>query len=272
MYKLVAIDLDGTLLNLNKQISDIDKEAINCAINSGVKILVCSGRIYAGARTFARYLGINGPLIACNGALIKDMDTEDVLYSDFLDFEDCKRVIDILHEYNMYFHIYAGDAMFTEKLEFAAKFYWDKNLTLPKEKRVDIRLVENIKNEISHEASNIAKIVTISDNLEKLSQVRGKVENIKSVSVMSSSTENFEIVNKGVSKGNALKFLSEKLGIHRNEIIAMGDNENDYSMLEFAGLAVAMGNAEDYIKDIADYITLSNNENGVSKVLNKFVL
>jgi Cof subfamily protein (haloacid dehalogenase superfamily) len=272
MYKLVAIDLDGTLLNFNKQISDIDKETINYALNSGVKILVCSGRIFAGARIFARYLGINGPLIACNGAIIKEVETDEVLYSDFLEFEACKEVIDFCKEEDLYFHIYAGDTMYTERLEFSSKFYWDKNLTLSKSKQVDIRLVEDITKAIRNKSSNIAKIVAVSKDLEKLSSVRSRVANIKSLSVVSSNSDNFEVVNGGVSKGNALKFVAEKLGICKSEIIAIGDNENDCSMLDFAGLAVAMGNAEDYIKEMADYITLSNNDNGVSEVLKKFVL
>ena len=272
MYRLVAIDLDGTLLNSNKQISDEDKQSINSAINKGLKVLVCSGRIYAGARIFARYVGIRGPLIACNGALIRNMETEEVLFSNFLNFEECKRVIDICHRENIYFHIYAGDTMYTEKLEFSSKSYWDKNLTLPEEDRVDIRVVDNIIRDISHEASNIAKLVAISDNLEKLSLIRQRIEKSNSISVVSSNFDNFEVVNKGVSKGYALKFLADKLGIVKDEIIAIGDNENDYSMLEYAGLGVAMGNAEDGIKGIANYVTASNNESGVSRVLKKFML
>lgn len=272
MYKLVAIDLDGTLLNSNKQISNEDKEAINQAVNRGIKVIICSGRIYAGARIFARYLGINGAVIACNGAVIKDLEKGEVLYNDFLRMEDCIRALEICNEDDMYFHIYADDTMYTEKLEFSSEFYWKRNLELPKEDRIEIKLINNLKDEMKNFHMNTSKIVVVSDNLEKLSKVRRKVEESYSISVMSSNFDNFEIVNRGVSKGNALKFLSGKLGIKKDEIIAIGDNENDYSMLDFAGLGVAMGNAEEYIKGIADYITSSNNENGVSEVFKKFIL
>lgn len=272
MYKLVAIDLDGTLLNSKKEISNEDNQTINRAIEKGIKIVVCSGRIYTGARIYAKQLGIKGPMIACNGAIIKDLDTNEVLFSDSLRAEDCKSVIEICHDEDVYFHIYAGETMYTEKLGFSSEFYWKKNLVLPEKERVDIRLVANLKDEIKNLPVSASKIVVISNDSDKLTLVRQKVEKINFIDVMSSSFENFEVVNHGVNKGKALELLSNKLGIERDEIIAIGDNENDHSMLQFAGLGVAMQNATDFAKGIADFITSSNDDNGVSKVLEKYVL
>jgi len=151
-------------------------------------------------------------------------------------------------------------------------YYWEKNKELPHDQKVEIALVKNVKNSIEDCAKKASKIVVISDDLKKLRKVRTKVQNISTTTAMSSNYNNFEVVNYEVSKGNALKFLSEKLNIKREEIMAIGDNENDYSMIEFAGLGVAMGNAEIGIKEIADFITSSNDENGVAVALKKYIL
>lgn len=272
MYRLVAVDLDGTLLNSEKRISEEDKRVIKQAIDKGVKVVVCSGRIYAGARIFARQLGIGEPLIACNGAIIRDMATEELLYSDSMENEDCYRAMDICRKEGIYFHIYVGDTMYTERLDFSSLFYWQKNQTLPEKDRVDIRLVESTSEVLRNSRVAASKIVAVSDDPELLGQTREKVEKIETVEVMSSASNNFEIMNRGVSKGNALRFLSERLGIGKEEIVAIGDNENDYSMIQFAGLGIAMQNAEASVKEIADYITLSNNESGVAEAIRRFIL
>lgn len=272
MYKLIAIDLDGTLLNSNKRISDENKEAIRSAIASGVHVVVCSGRIYAGARIFGQEIGTKLPLITCNGARIKDMETEEVIYSRPLQFKTCEKIIDVCQKNDVYYHIYVGDIMYTEKLAFSSLFYWNRNKELPKENRVEIQVVDNMKCQLKDKAEDISKVVVICDNPQKLSETREEISRIKDLEIMSSNFDNFEIMNGGVSKGHALKYMAEKYGISREEVMAIGDNENDMSMLEYAGLAIAMANGEDYVKEICDYVTLSNNENGVAFAINKFVL
>lgn len=272
MYKMIAIDLDGTLLNSQKQISHDNITHIRKAIDKGVKIVVCSGRIFSGARVFAKQIGIREPIIACNGAIIKDLNSEEVLYSNSMNIADCLKVIDICHEENVYFHIYIGDTMYTERLEFSSLFYWNKNKELPDSDQVDIKLVKDIYSVVENCCKPVSKFVVISEESELLARVRRTVCNIDSVEVMSSNYNNFEIVNNGVNKANALRFLADRLDIKREEIIAVGDNENDYSMIEYAGFGVAMGNGEDKIKNIADYITLSNDQDGVAYMIKKFVL
>ncbi|MCX7922181.1 MAG: Cof-type HAD-IIB family hydrolase [Clostridia bacterium] len=272
MYKLVAIDLDGTLLNSGKIVSERNKEAIKRAIEKGIKIIVCSGRIYAGAKGFARQIYTNEPLVACNGAVIKDIDTGEILYSNSLRHDDCLEVIEICRAKGIYFHVYIDDTMYTEKLGFSSLYYWKRNQELPEKDRVDIRVVESLRQVVKSSSTPPSKVVAISEDPIMLSCTRKHIEEISTISVMSSNYDNFEVVNHGVSKAKALSFISEKFGIKREEIIAIGDNENDYSMIQFAGIGIAMGNAEEIIKNAADYITLTNNEDGVAHALNKFVL
>ena len=272
MYKLLALDLDGTLLNSDSEISEGNKEAIKDALNRNIKIIICSGRIFKGARIFARQVDLKDPLIACNGALIKKTDTEKVLYDNPLSLEDSLKIVDICHEKDLYFHAYAGNVMYTERFDFNMSFYWNLNQKLQPRDRVDISIVGDFSEMLCKNQMRVSKFVVVSNDEGILSRARDKVAAINTVEVMSSKRGNFEVVNFGVNKGKALKYISDLLGIKREEIIAIGDNENDHSMIRFAGLGVAMGNAEEKIKEIADYITSSNDQDGVAEVIKRFIL
>lgn len=271
MYKMIAIDLDGTLLNSEKKISDHNKKALKWAMKKGVKIVICSGRIYAFASMYSREIGSKEPVIACNGAVIKSIDTGEVLFAEPLSTTDCLKVMELCHEEDIYFHFYIDDVMYAEKLERSALSIWKRNMELPEESRIGLQIVDDAGKILKSAKKPPIKLVAISDDARKLSRVRAKVEEIHSVDVTSSGSNNFEVVAKGISKGKALEFLSGKLGINKDEIIAIGDNENDSSMLQYAGLAVAMGNAERTIKDMADFITLTNEEDGVAEAIKKFI-
>lgn len=272
MFKMLAIDLDGTLLNSSKEISEENEKCIKLAIEKGIRVVICSGRIYPGAKIFAEQLSVVEPLIVCNGAVIKDVKGGEVYYSNMLSKEDCNRVIDILHSEDIYFHTYVDDIMYAEKLDYSALYYMIKSKDLRSDFRIDVKVVESVKEIIEKSPVSPAKIVVMSSEVEALMRARQLVEDIKSIEVVSSNYDNFEVLNRGVSKGKALEIISQKLGIKREEIIAIGDNENDNSMLEYAGFSIAMGNAEEGIKNICDFVTLSNDENGVAHAIKKFVL
>jgi len=272
MYKMMAIDLDGTLLNSNKEISKQNKKYIKLAQEKGIRVLICSGRIYPGAKVFAHQLSIEDPLIVCNGAVIRDVKSEKVYYSNMLSKEDCNKVVDILNKEDIYFHTYIDDVMYAEKLDYSALYYMLKSKDLRSDFCIDVKVVESVKEVIAKKNSKPSKIVVMSSESKDLSKVRNIVEDISTVEVVSSNYDNFEVLNLGVSKGNALEIISRMFSIRKEEIIAVGDNENDYSMLEYAGFSVAMGNSEERIKDICDFVTRSNDESGVAYAIKKFVL
>lgn len=272
MYKMLAIDLDGTLLDSNKEISQENRKYIKRAVEKGLKVLICSGRIYAGAKVFAEQLSLEGPLIVCNGAEIRDVKTDEVYYSSMLSKEDCLKVVDLLHNDGIYFHTYIDDVMYAEKLDYAALYYMIKSKDLRSDFRIDVKVVESVRDVVVKSTKNPAKIVVMSSKLEDLNRVRKFVEEVDTIEVVSSNYDNFEVLNRGVSKGKALEIISRMFSVKREEIIAIGDNENDCSMLEYAGFSVAMGNAEDRVKNICDFVTLSNDEDGVAHAIKKFVL
>lgn len=272
MYRLVAIDLDGTLLDMNKKISNRNKRAIALAKEKGVKIVICSGRVFTGARLYAKQVDSRDPVIACNGAIICENIDGEVIYSDNLDTEAGLKIVDICHKHQVYYHVYSGNTMLTEKLGFTSLKYFENNRLLPLEDRVDIEVVQNMAEKIKSMQGQVLKFVVVTDDTELLRRVRNEIEQIYGVAVMSSNYDNFEVMNKGVSKGAALKRLSELLSIPAGEMMAIGDNENDISMLEYAGLGVAMDNGEDCAKEAAQYVTASNSQDGVAEAIEKFIL
>ncbi len=272
MYKLVAIDLDGTLLDSTKEISTRNKKAIASAMEKGVKIVICSGRVYSGARLYAKQIGSKDPIIACNGAVITEKVDGRVIYSNYLHTEACMKINDILHKNDLYFHVYAGDTMYTEKLGYTSLKYFEKNKSLPKEDRVEIEIVEDMASKLKSLSEKVLKFVAVADNREQLKIARYEIEQLQNVDVMSSNYDNFEVLQKGVSKGEALKKISEYLKVPPSEMIAIGDNENDISMFKYAGLSVAMENGEDFAKEAAQYVTASNNDDGVAEAIERFIL
>ncbi|AUS98837.1 haloacid dehalogenase [Clostridium thermosuccinogenes] len=271
MYKMIAIDLDGTLLNSEKKISSENKRFIKLAMDMGVKVVICSGRVYRGARMYAREIGSKDPVIACNGAVIKCADTGEILFNNPMSADDCAKVIDICRREGIYFHYYVGDTLYAEKMERSALSIWKRNKELPEEDRIDVQIADDLIKVLRDSGELPLKVIAICDDKERLAKARAEVERIGSVDVTSSGSNNFEVIKKGNNKGRALEILTERLGIKREELIAIGDNENDAPMIRYAGLGIAMGNAETFIKDMADFVTLTNEQNGVAAAIRRFI-
>jgi Cof subfamily protein (haloacid dehalogenase superfamily) len=272
MYKLIAMDMDGTLLNSHKEISKANLSAVRYAIDKGIKVVVCSGRVYKGAKLFAKRIGASEIIIACNGAIIRDSSNDDIIYDSPLRKEDTIKLIDICHSEKIYFHAYVKDTIYTEKLDFGSDFYTKINDKLPIEERIEIKVVEDVGSIINEISEMASKIVVASDDAKLLLKVRKKAETIKSVEVLSSFSNNFEVMNHGVSKANALEFILKRYGISSDEVIAIGDSENDYSMIKMAGLGIVMENGEESLKKIADYIAPCNDKDGVAQAIKRFIL
>lgn len=271
-YKLICIDMDGTLLNDKKIISERNLSAIRLANEKGVRIAVCTGRIFTSADFFSDILGVKSPVIASNGAYIREKDSDEVVLKATLGAEKCKKLLSVFREYDIYPHYYTSDTVFTEKLVYSSTFYQEVNKTLPKDKQVKIILVKDWDEVFEKYESEIFKGVAVDQDMEKIKSAKIALRDMDGFEVVSSRFDNFEVMNKGVSKGSAVKKLADYYGIKSEQTICIGDSENDLSMIKFAGLGVAMGNADEVIKEAAQYITDSNNCDGVAKVIEKFVL
>ncbi len=271
-YKLICTDMDGTLLNDNKEISLENRIAIKNAIDNGVVIVFCTGRLFTFAKYYAQGLGVNTPIIASNGAYIREQQSNNILYKCPLGVENSFKVVEILKKYNINPHFNSSDTVFTGKISFSSESYLKLNQSLSKEEQFKVEVVKDLEKMIFEYKEEILKCIAIDMNLDNIKIAKEEIFNLGGLVVESSFYNNFEVMNKEVSKGKAVKLLGDYYGIKKEEIICIGDNENDLSMINYAGLGVAMGNSIDSVKAQSDFISSTNNEDGVAQVIRKFVL
>lgn len=271
-YKMIAMDMDGTLLTTDKQVSKKSMEVLKKAADMGIKLVVCTGRIFTSAWIYADLIGTEAPIIASNGAYIREKDRDEVVYMKTLQKETIYKVVKITKEYGLHPLIFTADTIFAEKVIFTAKMYEKQNESLPEDKKVKITVTKDLEKTIEENHEKILKIVVVSemDEIEKLNELRNEIADTVDVSIVASMSNNFEVMSNGISKGNAVKILGEIYGITPEETICIGDNENDLSMIEYAGCGVAMSNGAEHLKSAADYITDTNDNDGVAKAIEKF--
>ncbi|MBM7614405.1 Cof-type HAD-IIB family hydrolase [Alkaliphilus hydrothermalis] len=271
-YKMVVLDMDGTLLNSQSQVCNVAEDVLKESVKRGIIVAIATGRIFTSARAYAELLGIEAPIIACNGALIRNHITNEVIYQNEVKKEDALKVIEICQEHDVYFHFYDQENLYVEKerVDYLLEHYWGGR----RKKGSENIQFQELENALAYVAGNdveILKFVLVDHRPERLVKIRKVLENIPTIEVDKSWHNNLEVMNQGVSKGKAIKQLGEILGIEKDDIIAFGDNYNDLSMKDYSGAFVAMGNSDDAIKEIATYVTTSNDENGVAEGIKKYV-
>jgi Cof subfamily protein (haloacid dehalogenase superfamily) len=251
----------------------VNKEALRLASSMGVKVVISTGRIFTSARAYGEMLGVNTPIIASNGAYIREKDRDEVIYAKPLGENNIRKVVELSKKYNIYCHLFAWDTIYTEKLIYASANYYKWNKMLPEDKQVKIEIVEPDRWDsiIKENSENMLKALITDQDFEKVLSMRSELSSLD-VEIASSFNNNFEVMNRGVSKGNAAAFLAGCFNISRDEIICIGDNENDISMIEYAGMGIAMENGTDEAKKAAQFVTRSNNDNGVAYAIEKFIL
>ena len=269
-YKMLVTDMDYTLLNKEKKVSDRNREALRRAMEKGVHMVVATGRIYTSARIYAKLLGLDTPIIASNGALIKDASK--TIFRDILSQDTVREMLRLCHKYGVYCHFFTENTIYSEKLINVSLRYTEWNKYMGEEDQVRIRIVDDGEEIVEAAKSEVLKAVVFDDDDEKIQKLRDGIMETGIVSVSQSMKHNLEVMNKGVTKGNAVRILAQMYGINREEIIAIGDNENDISMIEYAGLGIAMGNAEEILKRAADHVTGDYQEDGVAAAIEKFIL
>lgn len=264
--------MDGTLLNDEKQISERNKKAIKLAIEKGIKVAICTGRLFTAANEYADLLGIKAPIISANGAYIREKDRNEVIYKSILELENVKKVLEILNEYDVSPNFHTPDSIYTERNNKSYELYAKYNKNAKVTNKINLYMVDNLYETLVKNKDNILKCIAIEDDKEKVKKVKEELRKIPDVEVVSSSENNFEVMQKGVSKGQGVEMLAAFYGIDREKVICIGDNENDLTMIEFAGLGIAMGNSEKAVIDAAQYVTDTNNNDGVAKAIEKFIL
>lgn len=264
MYKLVALDMDGTLLNENQKISDRVKKAIAEARTKGIKIILSSGRGFKGIEKYVKELQLDELVVSLNGAVVTDASGDEIIFSIHMEPEISRRIMELQKEYDIFSIIFIGKKMYVEELN-------EKALYFSSFEGVELITVRSMLKFYSTQP--IGKMLMIGEN-ERLVMFKEKLlEEIGTAINATFSLPDFlEVYNINVNKGIILHKIAEYYGIKREEIIAIGDGENDTSMIEYAGLGVAMENGMDSVKNAADIITKSNTEDGVAHVIEKYIL
>lgn len=264
MYKLVALDIDGTLLNADREISDRVKKTIYDVRKKGVKVILSSGRGYMGVKRFVEELELEELVLCLNGAAVSDASGEELVFSENVDPNVCKKVIEFCEEHNIYTILFVGKDAYVNERNHKAEFF-----------ELHDRIKVNAVGKLSrfYNGHPTGKLL-MHDEYENLKKLRDRIENElkEKINVTFSLPYFLEAYSPKTSKGLMLSKVAEYYGIKREEVIAMGDGENDLSMIEYAGMGIAMGNAVDIVKQKANFITKPNTEDGVAYALEKFIL
>ena len=268
-YKLIAIDMDGTLLNSNNKVSERTRRAILKAGEKGVYVILATGRILSSAIKYSYKMNLKTPIISSNGAIVID-ENENIIYEKSIHKSTVEDITKLADENNLYYHFYTKDSFYSNQyVKDIIEFYNPRNTK--QEDKIKFNLYKDIK-EIVDRNIEVYKFIFIDNDTKKLYKLREELKSVKNINTCSSWSNNVEVMQKGVSKGNSLKYLCERLDISREDVIAIGDNENDLSMIDFAGLGVSMGNGGEKVKSIADVITSTNDDDGVAKIIEKYIL
>ena len=288
MYKLVVIDLDGTMLNSYGVVTNETKEVIKKVEKQGVEVVVASGRPIDSIKEIAKEIQSKNYFIAGNGAIIYDIKNDEIIYEKTLSKEKVLEIIKICEDNSISYNIYTENEILATSLKYNVLYYHKENLKKEESKKTKINLVKNMYEYIQNkEDVKFLKITICDESKAVFNSIIRKIKEIKEIEVLEIShmsrktikqgTEEFEIsyyyteISAGdVDKWNAIEFLMEKLKIKREEIMAIGDNLNDRKMIENAGLGVAMGQSTPTILELADEVTSSNDEEGISKILQKY--
>ena len=267
MYKLLVLDLDGTLTNKQKEITPYTLDILKEAQEKGLKIVLASGRPTYGIVPLAKQLELErygGYIMAFNGGLIIDCTTNETIYQNVLD----PSVYPYLYE--------KGNTEDFKILSYKDEYIVSEDTTneyVAYEARLNkmpLMQVDNFLGTINFPEPKCL-IVGEPEKLKDL-EIEMREKLLDYMSVYRSEPFFLELLPLGIDKAKCLEKLLERMNISREEVIACGDGFNDLSMIEFAGLGVAMANAQQVVKNAANYITLSNEEDGVAHVVKKFYL
>ena len=290
MYKLVAIDLDGTLLDSYGQVSERNKNAIKSAIDKGTKVVLASGRGTMSVQNFATEIGADEYMICGNGSIVYDLKQQKIVYEEFLSQKKVLQLIKICEENSIYYSIYTEKGIIAKTLNYNVLFYNHENANKPDNKKTNIYLTEDVYQYVlNRKESDYTKITVCDNNNIIFNSIIRKIRGINGIDVLDVghmtrkllkfgtevySIEYFytEITNENTDKWNAIKFLINDLGIDKEEVMTIGDNVNDQTMLKNAGLGVVMANSAPYIQKMVNVVTDTNNNDGVAQAIEKYIL
>jgi len=287
MYKLIAVDLDGTLLNSYGEVSDKNREAVKKAMNNGVEIVLASGRPMESVRSISLDINASKYIICGNGAIVYDIENDKPIYENYLDKDKVLKIVKICEENSIYCSVYTEKNIIAKSLNYNVLYYNYENAKKEEAKRTHINIVENMYKHIEELDTNKFSKITICDNHKIIfSRILQKIKKIKKIDVLEvehmsrkvikdgTETVNVEyfyseISNQNVNKWYAIQSLIDKLNIKEDEIVAIGDNKNDEMMVKNSGLGVAMGKSFLSNENVGNFIVSENDKDGFAETIER---
>ena len=264
-YKLIVLDLDGTLTNSKKEITPRNRETLIRMQEQGIRLVLASGRPTYGIVPLANELRMNefgGFILSYNGGEIINWETQEMVYENVLPNEVVPVLYECARTHQLSILTYDGAEIITEN---------SQDPYVLKEAFLNKMAVRETNDFLTDITLPVAKCLIVGDadkliplEAELCLRLQGRIN------VFRSEPYFLELVPQGIDKALSLAVLLKEIGVAREEVIAIGDGYNDLSMIRFAGLGIAMGNAQEPVKKAADYITLSNEEDGVAEAIDKF--
>jgi Cof subfamily protein (haloacid dehalogenase superfamily) len=270
--KLIATDLDGTILDSESNLSKANELALQKAIEQGILVVPSTGRVLNQLpRSISRLSGVQY-VISSNGAVITDIRQNKHVYLDLISINALKSVLEVLDKYEVLLEIYLDDEAYVQKssLEHLDDYQVQRISRCLLENSCTV--VDNLERHIFHTNEPAEKLNIRFKNIEIYQSVWAELEALSEIAVTSSGWDCIEIITATANKGNALKYLCDMLHISRENVMAIGDGLNDKEMLQFTGVSVAMGNSSEELKKEADFITLKNIEDGFAYAIQKYAL
>lgn len=265
-YKLLAIDLDDTLLDGQLEVPELSRQAIQTARDQGVLVTLATGRMFRAALPYARQLGLDDYLITYQGALVRHAGSGELLLHRPVPLPLALEVVEAVQGYGYHINIYLDDELYVAEHNEASQRYVSFS-------PVPVHEVGDLIPYLRQRGEDPTKVLTVAreELLDELMAVLKPVFG-DSLHINKSKPYFLEFSHPQANKGDALAAVASHYGVERNEIIAMGDGYNDVEMIAYAGLGVVVGNARREIRELADYVSRSNEESGVAEVVEKFIL
>lgn len=266
-YKVLVLDIDGTLTNSKKEITKETKQALHEAQEHGVIVVLASGRPTPGIVPIADEIELDkfgGYILSFNGAVITNYQTKEVVYETVLPMDELSKLYQSSKEHGVTIVTYKDDSIITEN---------EKDQYVAIEAHINKMPVRKVDNFVAQITKPVTKCLMVGDG-DYLAEVEQDMckEYGDRLNVYRSEPFFLEIMPQNIDKAYSLSKLLNIIGLTKDEMIACGDGFNDLSMIKYAGLGVAMGNAQEVVKQSANYVTATNDENGVANVVNEFIL
>ncbi|QTF09297.1 pyridoxal phosphatase [Brenneria izadpanahii] len=270
-YRVIALDLDGTLLNQQKKILPESLAALALARQQGIKVIIVTGRHHSAILPFYQALQLDTPAICCNGTYLYDYQSGQASHANPMTAGQAKSVLELLQRFDIHGLMYADDAMYYQYPTGHVTRAQAWASSLPESQRPSFEQVESLASQ-AESSFSIWKFATHHENVPTLNDFAGIVEQELGLACEWSWQDQVDIAQTGNSKGNLLRRWVEEQGLAMKEVIAFGDNFNDLSMLASAGLGVAMGNSADEVKAHADLVIGHNEEPTIAETIRTRVL